>query len=153
MTNLTSDLYAVDMYEQVVYGGAERFFDSVSGTVSFDIYAADNSCTGKLITKSVTLPSINPFYDYAECKLYPDFKYCQLWGDPAIDNETFQNELDKYNAENENKMKNINQKDGSILNIVLDTLNKNMFMFVFFIVIIVITILYLKIKNRRVRSL
>ena len=147
MTNLTSDLYAVDMYGQRINGGEEKIFEYSSGTVSFDIYSVDTACSRKLITKSVNLPILNSFYGSDECKQFPEFKYCQLWGNYSIDDEAFQSEFNEYKTEREKKLTEISEKEKTAFDIIIEVLQQNVFMIIFFGIVIVIMIIY-KLFNR-----
>ncbi len=140
LTNLTNDLYTIDNYGNVIYGGKEHSFDFVSGKISFDIYSSDSNCSGKLTTKSIDLPTVNSFSYYSECNQYPQFKYCQLWGDFAISDEQFNVELKEYKNNINKKTYTKNDKE-SVLDVVLDVFNKNLFMIIFFVIVIIVTVI------------
>lgn len=149
MTNLTNDLYAVDMYGQIINGGAERTFSYASGTVSFDIYATDKSCSdNKLLTKTIDLPILNAYSNSDECKSYPGFRYCQVWGSFSITQEQFTQELEEYKKEVNDSFTIADDGDLNVLKIILDTLSKNVFMFVFLGSLIIVVIIYLQVKKR-----
>lgn len=140
LTNLTNDLYTIDNYGNVIYGGKEHSFDFASGKISFDIYSSDSNCSGKLTTKSIDLPTVNSFSYYSECNQYPQFKYCQLWGDFAISDEQFNVELKEYKNNINKKTYTKNDKE-SVLDVVLDVFNKNLFMIIFFGIVIIVTVI------------
>ena len=140
LTNLTNDLYTIDNYGNVIYGGKEHSFDFASGKISFDIYSLDSNCSGKLTTKSIDLPTVNSFSYYSECNQYPQFKYCQLWGDFAISDEQFNVELKEYKNNINKKTYTKNDKE-SVLDVVLDVFNKNLFMIIFFVIVIIVTVI------------
>lgn len=148
MTNLTSDLYAVDDYGKRINGGGEKIFESSSGTVNFDIYATDRSCSGKLVTKSINLPSINVYSYYDECKQYPNFKYCQLWGEFSVTNDQFTKELESYKEEVDESLTSADSGNSEVLEIILETLSNNAFMFIFLGCVVVIVIIYSRLKKR-----
>ncbi len=143
MTNLTKDLYAVDMYSKVIPGGEEKTFSYASGTVRFDIYTTDSSCSKeKLLTKTITLPTINSLSFRDECKQYPNFKYCQLWGNFAADDSTFDSELVKYKKERAARLATSKGNEIDVLDIILDIIKNNGFVLIFIGVVLVITGLY-----------
>lgn len=149
MNNLTPDLYAVDMYNNVIYGGEEKTFNYTSGTVSFDIYATDTSCsTDRLLTKTVNLPTLNVFSTYDECKSYPGFKYCQVWGNFSISDEQFQAALDGYVQNMNSKLSDISEQTNT-LQVIIDVLRNNSFMFIFFAVIILLTVIITCVRKRK----
>lgn len=149
MTNLTAELYAVDSYGQIIHGGDERTFDYSSGTVSFDIYAVDSACsTDKLLTKSLTLPTLNAYSYYDECKQFPNFKYCQLWGNFSVTHDQFMKELESYKQDMRSSLLSAdNNSNPEILEIILSVLSNNSFMFIIFGCVIVIFIIYSKFKK------
>ncbi len=150
MTNLTSDLYAVDYYGQRIDGGEEKVFEYSSGTVSFDIYAVDSSCTTKkLNTKTVTLPTINIYSYYTECKRFPNFKYCQLWGNFSITEEQFMAAIEEYQEELISNLTVAESEETNTLDVVLETLEENWFMFVIFGVAIIFIIIFTLVRKRR----
>ena len=150
MTNLTSDLYAVNNYGQTIYGGEEKTFNYSSGTISFDIYATDSSCsTGKLLTKSVTLPTLNAYSYYDECKQFPNFKYCQLWGDFSVTHDQFMKEFESYKEDVNASLTSADDGDSEVLEIILETLSNNAFMFIFLGCVIIIVVIYSRLKKRR----
>lgn len=149
MTNLTDDLYSIDNYGDIISGGAERTFNYYSGTISFDIFSNDSSCYGeKLLTKSITLPTINVESFRDECKQFPNFKYCQLWGDFSVSNEQFISELNSYKQELDDKKNSEIDEQFVVWNIILETIKNNIFMLIFFGVIIMLTIIYLYVKRK-----
>ena len=149
MTNLTSDLYAIDDYGQRINGGEEKTFDYSSGTISFDIYAVDTSCsTDVLVTKSITLPTLNVYSVYDECKQFPNFKYCQMWGDYAITDEQFTQELEEYKKANNSVLKSSDEGESTVLQIVLEIFENNAFMFIFFALVIVLMIIFIRLRKK-----
>ena len=149
MTNLTNDLYATDIYEQVIPGGQEHTFNYASGNYSFKIYSNDANCYGEeLLTKSITLPTLNNYVMYDECQQYPNFKYCQLWGNISVDPEQFRSEFNQYKQNVEKNKINNDIEKVSTLDIILEVLNNNIFMFILLGSIVLITVIALKIKGR-----
>ena len=152
MTNLTNDLYATNIYGQRIDGGAERVFEAVSGSYNYDIYSNDPNCRGdKLLTKYVSTPSPNRFYQFDECKKYPNFKYCQLWLNTAIDISQFREEFNKYETsliqKNTNEVSNLN-----VLDEILLFVKDHSFIFIFgfsIMLLLVVTIIMIRVVKRR----
>ena len=152
MTNLTNDLYATNLYESRINGGAERTFNYSSGTVDFDIYSNDPNCPNELlITKSITLPVINMYYDSGECKQYPNFKYCQMWGEFNITDEQFQNEFNQYVSSLKTNVSSAKEGKSDMVEVLLDTLQNNIFMLVLLGIVIIITIIGFHFSKKRRR--
>ena len=149
MTNLTNDLYAVDMYGQIISGGAERTFNYASGSYSFDIYSNDSACRGEsLLRKSINLPTMNEYSYYDECKQYPNFKYCQVWGSFSIDQDQFMTEFEQYKTSVEDKKNESVEKENGVFEVVFDILKNNLFMFIFLGCVILLTIIVVNFKKR-----
>lgn len=147
MTNLTSDLYTKDAFENVIYGGNEKQFSYSSGSYNFTIYSNDAACAGeKLLTKSINLPTPNVYALYDECNQYPSFKYCQKWGEFLISEEEFYAELNNYKKDLE-ATEIEPEGDSSNLSIILDILKNNFYMFVIFGIAILFLVVYRLIKN------
>lgn len=150
VSNLTSDLYITDNYGREYYGdGKEKVFKFASGTVNFDIYSNDPNCRGEeLLRKSITLPSINTFAMSPECNQYPNFKYCQNWGELAISDEQFYSEFNKYKQELSQKVLANANGQLNILDNVLDIINNNKYMIIFLGVVGGVTLIVLFIKKK-----
>lgn len=150
MTNLTSDLYAVNDYGRVIQGGAEKTFNAYSTTVSYNIYSNDKNCYGEqLLTKTISLPSINFYSFYDECKQYPNFKYCQKWGELAISEQEFKEAIADYKDTLKARNKDNIKEKSSFWDIVIDVLENNMIMFIIFGSVILIFLIYVFIKRRQ----
>lgn len=109
VTNLTNDLYMIDSYGNYFAGGAERSLIYSSNTVSgfrntdkitFTIYSNDAGCRGtQLVKKYISFPSFNPYSYNEECKMNPNFKYCQAWLDTSsVDYDEFTSALNQYQS-------------------------------------------------------
>ena len=107
VTNLTSDIYVIDDYGNRFYGSGEKSLlysaADVSGfqngdRIAFNFYSNDNNCKNEAITtRYVSFPYYNAYSTLDECKLHPNFKYCQLWLDVSDMNyEKFKSELNKH---------------------------------------------------------
>ena len=150
VSNLTSDLYMTDNYGKIYYGdGKEKTFHFASGTVNFNIYSNDSNCKGeKLLRKSITLPTPNAFAGYPECNQYPNFKYCQNWGELAISSEQFYSEFSKYKQSLSQKLLEGENSNLNILDTILDVLNANSFMFIFLGIIGGVTLIIVFIRKK-----
>lgn len=149
VTNLTSDLYTKDAFENVIYGGSEKQFSYSSGNYNFTIYSNDSACAGEeLLTKSINLPTLNVYSLYDECNQYPRFKYCQQWGEFSISEEDFYAELNNYKRNLETTKIEPNG-DSINLSIISDVLKNNFYMFVIFGIAILFLVVYRLIKNRK----
>ena len=72
----------------------------------------DNGCLGNLVlTKTISLPYYNKYYDEQLCQHNQDFKYCAIMIDNKIDDDIYNSELVKYQEIKENN----GQKNSEIL--------------------------------------
>lgn len=150
VSNLTPDLYITDNYGREYYGdGKEKVFKFASGTVNFDVFSNDSNCRGEgLLRKSITLPSINTFAMYPECNQYPNFKYCQNWGELAITDEQFYSEFNKYKQELSQKVLANANGQLDILDSILDVIDNNKYMIIFLGVVGGVTLIAMFIKKK-----
>ena len=149
MTNLTNDLYATNIYGQRIDGGAERVFESVSGSYNYDIYSNDSNCPGEfLLRKSINLPVRNSYSYYDECKQYPNFKYCQMWSNISVTHEQFMEELEQYKGNVEEMKDQLTTEKISIFDTLLEVLGANWFMFVFLGVVVLLTLIIFFVKKK-----
>lgn len=150
VSNLTSDLYITDNYNKEYYGdGKEKVFKFASGTINFDIYSNDPNCRGEeLLRKSITLPTINSFARSPECNQYPNFKYCQNWGELAISDEQFYSEFNKYKQELSQKVLTNANGHIDILDNILDIIDNNKYMIIFLGIVGGVTLIVIFIKKK-----
>lgn len=158
VTNITDDIYVSyfnpgNLLSETLSGSGEKNIQAGAGvTIDFEIYSNDSNCKGdKLLTKYVSTPSPNRFYQFDECKKYPNFKYCQLWLNTAIDINQFKEEFNKYEA-------SLNQKDtnetsnSSVLDEILLFMEDHSFVLIFgfsLIILLIVTIIIIKVVRRR----
>ena len=150
VSNLTSDLYITDSYGKEYYGDdKEKVFKFASGTINFDIYSNDPNCHGEeLLRKSITLPTINSFARSPECNQYPNFKYCQNWGELAISDEQFYSEFNKYKQELSQKVLTNANGHIDILDNILDIIDNNKYMIIFLGIVGGVTLIVIFIKKK-----
>ncbi len=151
MTNLTNDLYATDLYDRVIAGGKEQVFNYASGSYGFDIYSNDPACHGiKLIRKTITLPVFNVYSLYDVCQQYPNFKYCQVWGNINIDHSQFMSEFNAYKKNVLSEKQSITkEEETSVLDKILEVLKNNIVMIAILSGIIVVTIIVIIVTKKR----
>lgn len=150
MTNLTDDLYVVDDYGRTYYGAGEKTFHYYSGTVNFNIYSNDANCRGEmLLTKTITLPTLNIYASREECQRYPNFEYCQKWGNFTFDDDQFDTALNNYEQKLNKKIQEKASTKKDFLQIIVEELHKNIFMFIFIGFVLLIYIIYCLLKKRR----
>jgi hypothetical protein len=147
VNNITNDIYLTNGYNQTISGVNEYTQTTTSGvTIEYNIYSNDNNCKGEFITsKYVTTPTYNAFADYDECKMYPEFKYCQKWSAISLTYKEFQDALQKYKT---SKVANntVSQKKDSILDKALSILNEQKIMIIIIAACIIVIIIF-KIKK------
>ena len=150
ISNLTNDIYITDYYGRIINGGAERQVVHTAGfTAKFKIFSNDSRCLNEeIITKNISLPTFNPYSTYDECSQYPNFKYCQMWGDFSIDDEQFYQEFNQYVSQL-NSITSAEEGGVNAWQTVLEILENNKFMFIIFGIFIGIFLLYLLIKKKR----
>lgn len=149
MTNLTNDLYATNIYGQRINGGAERVFETVSGSYNYDIYSNDSNCPGEfLLRKSINLPVRNSYSYYDECKQYPNFKYCQMWSNISVTHEQFMEELNQYKGNVQEMKDQLTTEKVSVFDTLLEVLKANWFMFVFLGVVVLLTLIIFFVKKK-----
>lgn len=147
VSNLSSDLYAVDFLGNTYYGGEEKRINFSSGDVSFEIYSNDSSCQGEMLAvKEITLPVFNVYSNRSECLEYPEFKYCVKWGDFKINDDQFLSELDKYKLTFKSQ---IVKKDDEydLFSYVFSLFSNNIFL-IFLFTLIILLILFLLFKRK-----
>ena len=149
MSNLTSDLYTVDIYGDSFYGGEDKQFEFYSDSVAFNIYSNDPNCPGLLLTsKTITLPTFNIYSENAECEKYPDFKYCNKWGNYAITDEQFESALNSYKSMINSKVTS-GDDNYFLFQYVLTTVKDNVVLLFVVIIIIIILFVYLIFRKKR----
>lgn len=149
MTNLTSDLYAEDSHGKKINGGQEYSESAASSSYSYVIYSNDSNCYGdKLVTKSITIPTLNAFSFSDECKAYPNFKYCQKWGSFDLTSDQFEQALNKYKGEVEKKRKTTVESE-NVWKIILNVLSENVFVICFLCISAIIAIVIKLIYSRK----
>ena len=152
ITNLTSDVYAMDNFGNVFTGNTDitkhySHDDDVSfysgDTIYYNIYSNDDNCKGEyLLKKYITLSNYNEYSTFPECMKYPDFKYCQKWiSSRGIDSEIFKEELKKYSSTISNDSSDNFESSADIFSFI----NSNTIIAVS-IIILVIGIYYLRRK-------
>ena len=150
ISNLTNDLYMTDYYGRRINGGAERQVVHTAGfTARFKIFSNDSKCLNEeIVTKDISLPTFNPYSTYDECKQYPNFKYCQLWGNFSVNDEQFHQELNQY-VGSLNSVNSAEEGEVNVWQTTLDVLENNRFMFIIFGIFFGMFLLYLLIKKKR----
>lgn len=142
ITNVSADLYVKDNYGNIING--EYSTEKASGSYSYDIYSYD--CQEKLVTKSLTLPVYNSYSQTDECKKYPNFKYCNLWGNYSIDYYKFLDELNVYKKQSDKN--NYKEEKTSIFSIMLEVLLQHKVMIIILFSMFLITFFCLKLKKK-----
>lgn len=150
MTNLTSDLYVTDNYGQVYYGdGKDKTFEFYSGTINFDIYSNEAGCRGqRLLRKTVSLPALNIFAFYPECNQYPEFKYCQNWGNFSLTSEQFYSEFNKYKQQATEERVTAEENKTGVFEMILDVLEANKYMLIFLGSVVILTVIVWLVKKK-----
>ena len=102
ISNLTGDIYAgyspYGISERIINVDTENLEVLSSGSYNINIYSNDSECRGQLLlVKSVSIPTFNNYAYYDECKNNSNFKYCKLWSNIGVDEDTFYQEYAKYN--------------------------------------------------------
>ncbi len=140
ITNLTDDIYLLQDGLNIISGTGEKQISVDYGnSVKYDIYSNDSSCKGEyLLTKYITIPTVNSFADTNLCKTNPNFKYCQRWGSYSISYDELLNQFNLYKKKSEKKSDSKNDT----FQILIDYFNNNKFMLAFFGIVIVCTIIY-----------
>lgn len=158
ITNIIDDIYVSyfnpgTLSNEILNGVGEKSIQVGAGvTIGFEIYSNDPNCRGdKLLTKYVSTPSPNRFYQFDECKKYPNFKYCQLWLNTAIDISQFREEFNKYETsliqKNTNEVSNL-----KVLDEILLFVKDHSFIFIFgfsIMLLLVVTIIMIRVVKRR----
>lgn len=102
ISNLTGDVYAgyspYGISERIINTDTENLEALSSGNYDFKIYSNDDECRGQLLlVKSVNVPTFNNYVYFDECKKDSNFKYCKMWSNIGVDEDTFYEEYAKYN--------------------------------------------------------
>ena len=97
------------------------------------------------------LAGVNMYYDSGECKQYPNFKYCQMWGEFNITDEQFQNEFNQYVSSLKTNVSSAKEGKSDMVEVLLDTLQNNIFMLVLLGIVIIITIIGFHFSKKRRR--
>ena len=147
ISNVMPDIVVVDNESTVFtnFESKKRYYGGE--TIRYDIYSKDTSCgTDSLLTKYVNLPTFNQFSLLDECIKYPDFGYCQMWGDFGISYETFKKELSKYEKKLEANNKTKNEGEKFSLMVFFEE-NKVMIILMLIVLVMLIGLFILKTKK------
>ncbi len=93
------------------FGTLNGFSEGENITITIKGYVA-NPCSGQtILTKNIKLPYYNPYSEDANCKKYPDFKYCAEFTTQKLTNDSFHSALKTYlNNLSQNSDDKINEK-------------------------------------------
>lgn len=70
----------------------------------FKVYTTSNNCPNKiLLTKYITTPSYNPFYNKPVCTGAEEYKYCQKWIKNPYSEGDFEKVVNQYKEEKNKK--------------------------------------------------
>ena len=146
LTNITNDIYVTDNYGTQFYNFESNKTYYSGEKLSFSIYSNDNNCKGELLlTKYLSLPSYNVYYNTAECAENPDFKYCQKWGDLKLKSGEFDTALTAYKTANELKNTTIKL---SLWDAILNVYDENKPIIIFSFALIILLIVAFIFKRR-----
>ena len=147
MSNITSDIYVVDSFENVFTGFEASYGYQFINTITYDIYSNDINCQGeKLMRKSVNIPSYNKYSMYKECENHRDLSACQLWS-----NVWFDSDEDFYSLINETKKSNIENKEeegASTVNYLIQLVKSSYIWIALAIVLLIIVFIFLRRKKK-----
>lgn len=155
ITNLTDDIYIKDDYDVIIEGAGEKNFNYSDGEkIKYRIFSNDNNCKDEeLLTKYVNLPIYNLYSNYDECKMYPEFQYCQKWLSTSITTDQFSKRLNEYVKDNSNSGKSSKTED-NVLDVIVEFFKNNILILILFsilIFIIIVIILFKKIRSKKER--
>ena len=97
---IIEDWYA-NKYKEFKNDGTNKgvltsFLPGESIKITMKAYVS-NACSGKTVsTKTVKLPYYNVYYNYPECKMYPNLKSCVKLTDKKITEEAFNKEINDF---------------------------------------------------------
>ncbi len=140
ITNLTDDIYLKQDDLNIITGTGEKQINvGYASSIKYDIYSNDSSCKDEfLLTKYITIPTVNTLADTDLCKNNSNFKYCQRWGNYSI---SYNELLNQFNLYKKNLEKKSDSKNNTF-QILIDYFNNNKFMIAFFGIVILCTIIY-----------
>ena len=146
MSNITSDIYVVDSFENVFTGFEASYGYQFINTITYDIYSNDINCQGeKLMSKSVNIPSYNKYSMYKECEDHRDLALCQVWAYYEFENDDiFYNIIKESNKIKKATDIKKDTNNNSFLDDIIDFIMSNLFviilvfllMFIYIILII-----------------
>lgn len=104
LTNLTKDIYFVDMTNEKVYKnktGEYTLKNYKSGsTVVYNFYSTNVECSDNVLyTIRISLPKYNEYYNNSICNDAREYSLCQKWSSHNLDYSTFLEKVSQYKIE------------------------------------------------------
>lgn len=110
VNNLTSEIYMLETTTNKRYNYNPKeeeitINDIAAGTVlKFEFYATKKDCNGdKIVSRTINLPSYNPYYKDILCKKAQEHRLCQRFYKTSISRTEFEKTIKNYLEQKESK--------------------------------------------------